>query len=143
MRHAKTWPLRLLAALMLLLMGVGIATGITTIRSTSAAPLNQAQAGSVQRDVTYCTADGIALKMDIYQPGAPIPGKMPVMMYVHGGSWTSGNKSSAEVSLLVDEASRRGYLSVSIDYRLAPKYKFPAQIEDTKCAVRYLRANAA
>ncbi len=143
MRHAKTWPLRLLAALMLLLMGLGITTGITTIRSTTAAPLSQAQVGSVQRDVAYCTADGVALKMDVYQPGAPVPVMMPVMMYVHGGGWTSGNKSSAEVSLLVGEATRRGYLAVSIDYRLAPKYKFPAQIEDTKCAVRYLRANAA
>jgi acetyl esterase/lipase len=43
----------------------------------------------------------------------------------------------------VKELLKRGYLVASVDYRLAPQYKFPAQIEDVKCAVRYLRAQAA
>ena len=41
------------------------------------------------------------------------------------------------------ELTQRGYLVASLNYRLAPKYKFPAQIEDVKCAIRHLRANAA
>ncbi len=66
----------------------------------------------------------------------------PVVIYVHGGGWTDGDKASGgereRQELLV-----RGYLVVAVNYRLAPEYKFPAQIEDVKCAIRHLRANIA
>jgi acetyl esterase/lipase len=61
-------------------------------------------------------------------------------VWIHGGAWQGGNKGEFE-GLLRDSA-RAGYVAVSIDYRLAPKDIFPAQIEDAKCAVRWLRANA-
>ena len=100
-----------------------------------------AQAGGVKRDVTYCTANGVALKMDIYPPTAGQGKPAPVVLYVHGGSWISGDKW--EIGLVSGELNAKGYLVASVNYRLAPQYKWPAQIEDVKCAVRYLRANAA
>jgi len=99
--------------------------------------------GSVQRDVTYCTVDGVALKMDVYFPQKAQSTPLPVTVYVHGGAWVGGDKESGAGMLALDELRGRGYLVVSINYRLAPQYKFPAQIEDVKCAIRHLRANAA
>lgn len=104
--------------------------------------INLTNLTSVQRDLTYCIAGGIELKMDIYFP-SPLPSKpVPVTIYVHGGSWSGGDKTRGEGTLEVPELTRRGYIVAAVNYRLAPKFKFPAQIEDVKCAVRYLRANA-
>lgn len=105
-------------------------------------PSGTTQTGQVDRDITYCTADGVPLKMDIYYPtNANSPAS--VAMYVHGGGWTSGDKSQGAGTRDISELVSRGYLVTAINYRLAPQYQFPAQIEDCKCAVRFLRANAA
>jgi acetyl esterase/lipase len=80
--------------------------------------------------------------MDLYQPKR-MTGPAPAVLYVHGGGWTSGDKSDGAGLLFKGELVRRGYVMAAVNYRLAPKYAFPAQIEDVKCAVRYLRANAA
>lgn len=101
------------------------------------------QPGSVRRDLTYCTSeDGTKLKMDLYLPQTP-DGASPVVVYVHGGGWMSGSKNDEIAHTFFGELTHRGYLVASLNYRLAPKYKFPAQIEDVKCAIRHLRANAA
>ena len=97
----------------------------------------------MQIDLTYCTtSDGVKLTMDLYQP-KKMTGPAPVVLYVHGGGWTGGDKSDGAGLLFKEELVRRGYVMAAINYRLAPKYAFPAQIEDVKCAVRHLRANAA
>ncbi|MBI3740223.1 MAG: alpha/beta hydrolase [Chloroflexi bacterium] len=98
-------------------------------------------AGKVERDVTYCTMDNVALKMDAYYPR--VLNNAPAVVYVHGGGWTQGDKSSGEGARDISELQTRGYAVFSINYRLAPQYKFPAQIQDVKCAIRSLRANAA
>lgn len=101
-------------------------------------PLNPA--ANAQRDLTYCTVDGVALKMDLYfPPQASKPS--PVAIYVHGGGWSQGDKTQGSVIPFTDLASQ-GFLVAAVNYRLAPRYKFPAMIDDVKCAVRYLRANA-
>jgi acetyl esterase/lipase len=98
--------------------------------------------GKVEKDVTYCTGGATAVKMDIYYP-KNATGTTPAVLYVHGGGWTSGSKSAGAGAESIPELLSRGYLVAAIDYRLAPQNKWPAQIEDAKCAVRYLRANAA
>jgi acetyl esterase/lipase len=92
--------------------------------------------GKMLQDVTYREIDGQALKLDVYFPstGGPWPG----MIFVHGGGWTEGDK--APMAVVPAEA---GILVVSINYRMYPAYRFPAMIEDVKCAIRYLRAHAA
>jgi acetyl esterase/lipase len=94
-----------------------------------------------ERDVTYCIAGDVELKMDIYYPTMATT-RLPVAMYVHGGGWTGGDKRSGAGSRDISTLIERGYLVTSVNYRLAPRYKFPAMIEDVKCAVRFLRANA-
>jgi acetyl esterase/lipase len=98
--------------------------------------------GSTLKDVTYCTAEGVDLKMDLYYP-ARISGPLPVAVYIHGGGWIAGDKEKADHNLEGKAVLAQDYLLVALDYRLAPKYRFPAMIEDVKCAIRSLRAHAA
>ena len=114
--------------------------------SRAQAPANSgfslSKLGTVERNVTYGRASGVNLKMDIYYPGKA-SGLFPALVYVHGGAWTAGDRTWIPTYLDVEELIDRGYMLCSIDYRLAPRHKFPAQIEDVKCAIRFLRANAS
>ena len=98
--------------------------------------------GEVLTDIVYNTVDGEELKLDIYFPSHMGDQPLPAVIYVHGGAWIAGKKTGGtglqDLKALVEE----GFIGVSIDYRLAPKYKFPAQIQDVKCAIRFLRENA-
>jgi acetyl esterase/lipase len=94
------------------------------------------------QDVTYCTNDGVDLKMDVYFPWKPA-GLSPVIVFVHGGGWVAGTKTGTPGMSYFLELARRGYTTFSIDYRLSPTYTFPAHIIDVKCAVRHIRAHAA
>ena len=62
------------------------------------------------------------------------------LVFIHGGGWAAGNKNDLKEA--AREAAKKGYVSVSVGYRFAPKNHFPAQVEDVKCAVRWLRAHA-
>ena len=95
-----------------------------------------AKYGTIDRDVTYCTQDGLAQAMDIYYP--PSGGPWSGLIFVHGGGWAEGDKAPLPVN-----PAGAGYLVASINYRMYPAYRFPAMIEDVKCAIRYLRAHAA
>lgn len=93
---------------------------------------------SVERDVTYCNMNELPQKMDIYYPSSG--GPWSVVMYVHGGSWYQGDKAEGKSWKYLNEY---GFLVISVNYRLGDyQTKFPAMIEDIKCAVRYLRAHS-
>jgi acetyl esterase/lipase len=92
---------------------------------------------------TYCTIGGVGSVMDVYVPDTSHPRPLPVAVHVHGGGYTSGARSTGfYFSDIEPVLLDRGYLVVSIDYRLAPAHKYPSQIQDAKCAIRHLRANA-
>ncbi len=78
------------------------------------------------------------IKCDIYQPESADP--MPAIIMIHGGAWRHGSK----IAMIrhARRVARAGYVVASIDYRLAPKYPWPAQIEDCRYAVRWLKHNA-
>lgn len=94
----------------------------------------------LQRDVEYGKGGGRALRMHILKPKAPPKGPMPVLVWVHGGGWRNGSRDSGLARLA--PFARRGYLCASIEYRLTGEAQFPAQIQDCKCAIRFLRARA-
>ncbi len=94
-------------------------------------------------DVTYCTMDGIALKLDLYLPKGQTTDPLPVAVYVHGGSFTGGDKRKGSGATDIRPVVDRGYAVASVNYRLAPDYKFPGPLQDVKCAIRFLRANAS
>ncbi|UCG54248.1 MAG: alpha/beta hydrolase [Dehalococcoidia bacterium] len=129
----------------ILVLGVLATTGCwpqPIFVSSNAAPFLSYKLGVVLRDVTYRTMDDASLKMDIYySPGAKRP--MPVIVYVHGGGWYSGDKTTGAGQHDIPELVGRGYLVAAVNYRLAPRYQFPAQIEDIKYAIHFLRSSAA
>jgi len=111
-------------------------------RTPPVSPLDPAKLGAVERNITYCVSGGIALTLDMHYPKT-MSGPTPILVYVHGGSWSGGDKNDWHGMMDVPELISRGYLVASVDYRHAPEWKFPTQIEDVKCAIRFLRANAA
>lgn len=105
-----------------------------------------AKIGTVDRNVTYCIAGGVELKMDVYYPRLPASQKYLLIIYIHGGQFIKGGKfqvGGQEPSLDGAAVVSHGYALASIDYRLGPEYKLPAMYEDARCAVRHLRARAA
>jgi acetyl esterase/lipase len=108
----------------------------------TAMPIDPAKLGTVERDVTYCTMDGVPVAMDIYYP-ATATRQWPAVIIVHGGAWITGDKATSASLAIQPGLTARGLLVVSINYRLAPDFPWPAMIEDAKCAVRSLRAHAS
>jgi acetyl esterase/lipase len=98
--------------------------------------------GSVQQDVPYGVQGGEKLLLDIYQPGAPDSKPRPVIVLIHGGGWTSFDKSTMKG--MAEFLARSGFVAVSVDYRLfrGNENRWPAQLDDVQLAVRWLRANA-
>jgi acetyl esterase/lipase len=91
-------------------------------------------------DVVYGKAGDKELKLDLARP-AEGKGPFPVVVCMHGGGWRMGNKR--DMRAWIQFLAREGFVAASIGYRLAPDHTFPAQIEDCKTAVRFLRAKAA
>lgn len=97
--------------------------------------------GTIQRDIPYCTMNRVELKLDIYYPTTKEENWNPII-YVHPGGWTMGTKAVSKDLVDIQALQEQGFLLASVEYRLAPEHKFPAMIEDVKCAVRFLRAHA-
>jgi acetyl esterase len=96
--------------------------------------------GASIHDVEYARPDGISLKLDASIPDGP--GPFPAAILVHGGGWVAGDKRQYIVYIF-EPLSRAGFAWFSINYRLAPKYKFPAAMEDVESAIRYVKQNAS
>ena len=88
--------------------------------------------------VEYASAGMQSMRMELYVPaGAKSP--PPVVIYIHGGDWMFGGRRQPPVLFLLD----KGFAVASIDYRLAPRFRFPTQIRDCRDAVAFLRTNAS
>ncbi|MCM8769464.1 MAG: alpha/beta hydrolase, partial [Candidatus Omnitrophica bacterium] len=92
----------------------------------------------VIKDIEYAMVEGTSLLLDIYIPEKE-EGPLPLIVWIHGGGWTKGSKENCCPALLL---LPYGYIIASINYRLSGIARFPAQLEDCKSAVRFLRANA-
>lgn len=94
-------------------------------------------------DVTFCTQDGAPQKLDLYFPKEAQKGALPLVVYLHGGAFVGGDKRKGSGLIDISEMVARGFAVASVNYRLAPASRFPAPLQDVKCAIRFLRANAA
>ena len=121
-----------------LILATGMAiTVLTSVWITAAADV-PFSLGTAHRNLTYCHSQ----QLDLYIPRTAPTRPVPIVLYVHGGGFTSGDKSDLNPTFL-DALASGGYAVASVNYRLAPDSHFPAQIEDVKCAIRYLRAKAS
>src|SRR5262245_29691065 len=93
---------------------------------------------TLQKDLVYGKGGDQDLKLNLALPAGD--GPFSAILCVHGGGWKAGDR--ADLNLLIAYLADRGFAAATVSYRLAPKHKFPAQIEDCKAAVRWLRANA-
>lgn len=152
---------RLLVVLFALVALVLTGCDLRLVTPTGPAPLRYRDAVfttvTKTADITYGSATNqqgqvVTLKMDLYEPAGDAIGARPVIVLVHGGSFRSGNKTSAE---LVDQANvyaKQGYVAASISYRLAPNGCTTITVEcvnairdakhDAQAAVRFLRSKA-
>ena len=89
-------------------------------------------------DLTYAQYGARKMLADVFLPKGQ--GPHPGVLIIHGGGWAKGDKMKFRSIGL--EMTKRGYVSMAIDYRLSGEAHFPANIHDCHAAVRYLRANA-
>ncbi len=94
----------------------------------------------VTRNIEYCQGGGHSLLLDVYRPKERATAPAPAVLWIHGGGWRGGDKEPAALAV---QLAARGFVTASANYRLSGEAPFPAAIEDCKCAVRFLRANAA
>ncbi|MCE9561625.1 MAG: alpha/beta hydrolase [Planctomycetes bacterium] len=117
------------------------------------APLFAAEPESaikVTKNLVYATVGGEKLYFDIAVPAGE--GPFPCLVMIHGGAWQGGTRGEFSVGdrdkdgkrgpSWIEVAAEKGYVAAAISYRLAPKHKFPAMIEDARSAIRFFRANA-
>jgi acetyl esterase/lipase len=103
--------------------------------ATARSPVSEVE---IRRDLAY--GPHARHRLDAYlQLGG---GPHPVIVFVHGGGHVSGDKRGGGLDLILP-AARAGYSILSINYRLAPEFRHPAQVEDARLAVRWIRAHAA
>jgi acetyl esterase/lipase len=99
----------------------------------------------IEDDISYGKGGDVDLKLDLARP-AEGKGPFPGLIFIHSGGWMMGTKD--EYYFTIRKAADRGYVAVTVYYRLTEIAKtkshlFPAQLNDVKCAVRWMRANAA
>ncbi|MFZ5830867.1 MAG: alpha/beta hydrolase fold domain-containing protein [Planctomycetota bacterium] len=92
------------------------------------------------RDLAYVDRGHARQKLDLYLP-EKADSPLPLIIWIHGGGWAAGSKDNCQP--LRQGYIERGYAVASIGYRLSGDAIFPAQIEDCKAAIRWLRAHAA
>jgi acetyl esterase len=96
--------------------------------------------GGLKTDIEYGRADGQLLLMDAWVPDGT--GPFPAIIWVHGGGFVAGDKAPYPKSLL-DPLAQEGYAWFSVNYRLAPRYPFPAETDDVEAAVHHIKLHAS
>lgn len=88
--------------------------------------------------IRFAKPNGVPLSLNLYRPSQV--GKHPAIVMIHGGGWQNGSPNdNTEFSQYM---AAQGYSVISIDYRLAPQHRFPAQLEDVRTAIAYIREHA-
>lgn len=94
----------------------------------------------VEKDLVYGKGGDTDLRLNLAMPKAGA-GPFSVVVFLHGQGWKAGDRT--EMDPLVAGIARLGYVGVTVGYRLVPAARFPAQVEDCKAAIRWMRAHAA
>jgi alpha-L-fucosidase 2 len=93
-----------------------------------------------RENIVYGEAGGQKLTMDYYAPSGPAP--HPIVIIIHGGGFVGGTSRNNSEAYCADFLAPAGYSVLSINYRLAPKYPYPAMVDDVIESIRYVRSHA-
>ncbi len=98
---------------------------------------------SVKENIAYGSVNGFELRLDVYEPAGERTQISPAVLLIHGGGWTSLDKSTMRG--MGQFLARSGLVAFAVDYRLfkGKESRWPAQLDDVQRAVRWVRANAA
>lgn len=126
-----------------LLLAFGAAGAASSATAMAPGVATTADGGvQVTRDVPYQVIAGFhPLTADVYVPAGA--GPFPAVIFAHGGGWGVGGPRMEDVPDMMAGLARRGIVAMAINYRFHGEAKFPAQIQDAKAAIRWLRSNAA
>lgn len=92
-----------------------------------------------EQNIVYGTGGGTPLELDLYSPDY-LSGPVPGIIFIHGGGWRSGKRQ--DYKFYTTRFAKHGYVVATVSYRLKEAGYFPNCVEDVKCAVRWMRANA-
>jgi acetyl esterase/lipase len=127
-------------------LGVGTWTWPAAVGPTATSPSCTMHASSVQPASNPTVSTDIpyngALKLDVYRPGVA---NAPVVVYMHGGGWSTGDKGANEADVIPQDLSTRGLNAVSINYTLATQGSgyYPKQLQDVDCALRWVASHSS
>lgn len=93
------------------------------------------------QNLRYADTANARQRLDVYVPESPSYVPMPVVVFLHGGSWSSGSRSELP-DVLLEMLRSQDYAVVSVGYRLTNEAQWPAQLHDVKAAIRWVRARS-
>ena len=129
-------PMMQIIITLILILFIVVAISVLAQRRSAAEVMKAPEGVRVYQDLAYVTDGHERQKLDLYVPDTGE--NLPLIIWIHGGAWRGGDKTH----YMPIEYLKAGYAGASINYRLSQHAIFPAQIEDVKAAVRWLRANA-
>ena len=114
------------------------------IRQAQGNPVRQAQERqiTVSENVAYRTDVGKSTVLDLAQPQFGPQKDRPAILIIHGGGWNAGSKNDGVYQSLMRYYAQKGYVVANMNYRLTGEAPLPACIEDVRCAIRWMKANA-
>ena len=135
MRARVSWPP---AAVPVLILATACASHIG--RPAAAVSPELSESGfTVLRDQVYSPTDWPQrLEADVYVPDRP--GPYPAVLVVHGGGWE--RRSPEDMTEIAEYLAEHGFVAVNVEYRLAPAFRFPAQLHDVQQAMRWIHSQA-
>jgi acetyl esterase/lipase len=121
---------------------LAVVPALASLTATAAGPQNTGDL-RVESNIVFGKGGDIDLLLDVYHPPAGVTPKRMAIIHLFGGGFFAGNKNAGYIVNDVRALGRLGYTNVSANYRLQAQGSWPAQIHDTKAAIRWVRANAA
>ncbi len=133
---ARIWPMTSMLRATAMLLGSVILPACSPVDALNATIAEDGV--TVQHDIAY--ASGPRRELDVYRPAGAI-GRLPLVLFVYGGSWSSGSK--ADYKFVAVPLARQGLVVVVADYRLVPEVHFPGFVQDVAQATAFAHTHAA
>jgi acetyl esterase/lipase len=121
---------------------LAVVPALASLTATAAGPQNTGDL-RVESNIVFGKGGNIDLLLDVYHPPAGVTPKRMAIIHLFGGGFFTGNKNAGYIVNDVRALGRLGYTNISANYRLQTEGSWPAQIHDTKAAIRWVRVNAA